>query len=151
MKKFKNRRYFWCSACIVLLCVIFGQSCLPPKESGDLSGFIVTVLKPLLDPFGWFSPEGFHLFIRKAGHFTEYFLFSFCFAQLCRDIPAVCARGILFSVLPLCLLIAVCDEFLQSFTGRGSSVRDVVLDFAGALLGAGIFLLAGRLAKKKGV
>ena len=134
-----------------MLCIIFGQSCLPPRESGAFSGFVVTVLKPILDPFGWFSAEGFHFFIRKAGHFTEYLLFSLFFAQFSRDIPAICARGISLSSLSLCLLIAVSDEFLQSFTGRGSSVRDVVLDFSGALLCAGIFWLARGLAKNKGV
>lgn len=151
MKKFKKRTYFWCIASMVLLCIIFGQSCLPPKESGAFSGFVVTVLKPILDPFGWFPAEGFHLFIRKAGHFTEYLLFSLCFALFSRDIPGIRTRGISLSALSVCLLIAVSDEFLQSFTGRGSSVRDVVLDFSGAVLGTCIFLLACRPAKKKGV
>jgi hypothetical protein len=38
-------------------------------------------------------------------------------------------------VLFASLLCGVLDEFLQSFTGRGTSVRDVMLDFGGALIG----------------
>ena len=42
------------------------------------------------------------------------------------------------------LLCAVADEFLQSFTGRTSSVRDVLIDFGGALCGMLLTMLVVR-------
>jgi len=45
------------------------------------------------------------------------------------------------------LLAAVTDEFIQSFTGRGSSVRDVVLDFCGALTGMLLTFLLAELIR----
>ena len=42
------------------------------------------------------------------------------------------------------LLVAVLDEYIQHFTGRGSAVTDVILDFSGGLFG-----LATALLRKK--
>ena len=42
------------------------------------------------------------------------------------------------------LLCAVADEFLQSFTGRTSSVRDVLIDFGGAVSGLLLSMLLIR-------
>ena len=39
------------------------------------------------------------------------------------------------------LAVAVTDEFIQIFTGRTSSVKDILIDFFGALLGIGVIYL----------
>ncbi|MDP4146372.1 MAG: VanZ family protein [Bacillota bacterium] len=79
--------------------------------------------------------ESFNLFIRKNAHAFEY-----C-------VLAILACGVLFSlnlkgknaviyILFICLLYAVLDEFHQIYVpGRTSSVRDVLIDFAGSILG----------------
>ena len=45
------------------------------------------------------------------------------------------------------LVIAVGDEFIQSFVGRGSNVRDVLIDFSGGILA--VILLQGISYKNK--
>lgn len=140
----------WGGLSLLMLIVIYGQSLMPPKESGELSGFAVTYLKPILDPLNLFEAEAFHHFIRKAGHFTEYACFSLFFGNLCRSAGELRRNNWQLLSLFVCLAVAVSDEFLQSFTGRGSSVRDVVLDFSGALLGFYIVWLWHRLSRNKG-
>jgi VanZ family protein len=51
-------------------------------------------------------------------------------------------------VLFLSLLFGVLDEFLQSFTGRGTSVRDVMLDLCGALLGIACVITLIEIIKR---
>ena len=146
MKKSDRKKAFLWGACSVLMMFfIYGQSMLPPKESGELSGFFLNYLNPILNGFGWFDPDSVHFFIREAAHFTEYTLFSLSFTLFCRKC------GWKNRILPLfvCLLVAVSDEYLQSFTGRGSSVRDVLVDFAGALFGFGLVWFMSRVIRKK--
>ena len=151
MKKSDQRkRILWGSLSLLMLLVIYGQSLMPPKESGELSGFAVTYLKPILDPFNLFEAEVFHHFIRKAGHFTEYACFSLFFGNFCKSVGKLRRNNWQVLSLFACLAVAVSDEFLQSFTGRGSSVRDVVLDFSGALLGFCAVWLWSRLSRNKG-
>ena len=47
-----------------------------------------------------------------------------------------------------CLVIAVGDEFIQSFVGRGSNVRDVLIDFSGGILA--VVILQGIRYKNEG-
>lgn len=75
-----------------------------------------------------------HYLIRKGAHFFEYFLLAVLIGWVgsyyhIRRIDVIVYA--LFGVL----LCAVGDEFIQSFVGRTSSVRDVVLDFVGGGIG----------------
>jgi len=134
---------------LVVLCVIYGQSMLPPKESGEFSGFVVTFLKPLLDPFSLWEADVFHLFIRKLGHFTEYAFFSFFFGKFSSIVGKQKKKQYISLPLLVMLSVAVSDEFLQSFTGRGSSVADIVLDFAGGVFGLLFVSFFGYLSYKR--
>ena len=144
-KSNKKGAFFWGFCSVLMLFFIYGQSMVPSKESGELSGFFLTYLNPILNPMGVIDPDTLHFLIRKAAHFTEYALFSAAFTQFCRK------REWVNPLLPafVCLLVAVSDEFLQSFTGRGSSVRDVLVDFAGALFGTLLIWLMSRFFRKK--
>ena len=52
-------------------------------------------------------------------------------------------RNALFIIMFICLFYAVTDEYHQLFiAGRGSSIRDVLIDFGGAILGIEFFYLA---------
>ena len=117
------------------LLVIYGQSLLSRTDSGNASSFVVTWLKPFLDPRELWTEDVFHHFVRKAGHFTEYACFGFFFGRFSMLLGQL--RGVRYVSMPLfvALIVAVSDEYLQYFTGRGSAVTDVVLDFAGAMFG----------------
>ncbi|WBW98970.1 VanZ family protein [Oceanirhabdus sp. W0125-5] len=73
------------------------------------------------------------LVIRKTGHFFVFFMLAYFLYTIIKNILNK-KSSIYVWVLFLCLLIGVLDEFYQSFIkGRTSSVRDVVIDFAGVI------------------
>ncbi len=89
-----------------------------------------------------------HLLIRKMAHVFEYALlggglFFYFRYQKCTTIN----RWIY--TLFIVLLFATLDEYIQSFVGRTSSVRDVLLDFTGGIIGNGSFLFLSRKIKEK--
>lgn len=91
-----------------------------------------------------------HTLVRKAAHFTEYFIFSllairaFSFVRNRR----VSGRRYLLAIAAG-LFLAVADESLQSFNdSRTASVYDVMIDMVGAGLASVIYwLLASRHEK----
>ena len=72
--------------------------------------------------------------IRKSAHFFEYGLLATLLAIDFYLIKQSRFNVVIYSLF-ITLLCAVGDEFYQSFIGRGSNVRDIVIDFSGALFG----------------
>ena len=122
----------------------FYQSALPVKESAEVSdkvGEIIEEILPPEKPAGQFVQKN----IRKLAHFTEFCMLGLASAGLIVAIGGrrewwLCGYGLLF-----CLIIAVCDEFIQGFVDRGSAVSDVFIDFCGATFVFLILILVARL------
>jgi VanZ family protein len=105
--------------------------------------------------------DSLHGAVRKTAHFLEFALLGCLTATLVRLIWLFLARSLLLWLtagIPslFCLLTAACDETLQIFTGRGPAVRDVLIDFAGALSGVlflhlavGLILAVSRARRRK--
>ncbi len=86
--------------------------------------------------------------IRKAAHFTVYFVLGLGLAgafHFQKKVPAW-VPAILLGVA-----FAASDEFHQSFTGRTAMVRDVVLDSCGVAAGCLVASSLWRREKKKRV
>lgn len=47
------------------------------------------------------------------------------------------------------LMVAVLDEFVRSFVGRSSLVKDILLDFSGGITGLTIVLIVASIVKCK--
>jgi len=103
------------------------------------------------------SPESLaliHLVIRKGGHLSEYAVLALLLLRTTigmtnfkRSMPVLC-----ISVWLACVLVAVTDEFHQTFVrSRGASIRDTMIDSAGAILGLliGAILGMGRARSTK--
>lgn len=91
--------------------------------------------------------------IRKSAHFFEYGLLSALLAIDFYLFKQSRLNLVIYSLF-ITLLCAVGDEFYQSFIGRGSNVRDIVIDFSGALFGiicVGVMLWIVRKLKSKGM
>lgn len=76
-----------------------------------------------------------HHAIRKLAHLTEFALLGF---WLMLSLWVYTRRLIAFISWPMLigLVIAVADEFLQSFIpARSSQVSDIIIDFAGVVVG----------------
>ena len=76
--------------------------------------------------------------MRKCAHVAEYAILALLLWRALRSGPALRTKmSIVFgAVLLACVVFAVSDEFHQSFVkSRTPTVRDVLLDGAGALFG----------------
>lgn len=100
-------------------------------------GILLKVLHAL---FGQISAQLFqliHFLIRKSAHFCSYGLLgALAFFSWRATLPSFQRWTFRWSLLAVLLAVTAAglDEFHQSFVpSRGSSVRDVFLDFAGAV------------------
>lgn len=140
-----DRRYFrlWRGLTIVVLAIIWGNSCLPAEESGALSSGLLAWLLKTMPFLGWM--DGF--IIRKLAHFCEFALLAFLLGLSFRSRGA---NRLVFRYAPAALsLAAACvDETIQIVSpGRYSSLVDVWIDFAGSL--SGLVFLSLLLAALK--
>lgn len=122
---------------------IFFSSMKSSAESSNESGFFAQFLYPI---FG----EMADLVVRKFAHFAEFFILSSFVAVFSLKLFKYIKVKIFGYAMFYTLLVAVCDEFIQNFTGRGSSVVDVMIDFGGAATGFIVFWLTGYLINKFG-
>lgn len=117
------------------LCFIFSNSIVSREESGATSHGIAAFLQSILDPNQKIDPDLFHTLVRKLAHFTEFGLLGVELALIRRlSVGRVFGVG-WFSLAFALLAVANIDEFIQSFTGRGSQVSDSLIDFAGGIAG----------------
>ncbi|WP_026882543.1 VanZ family protein [Clostridium akagii] len=89
--------------------------------------------------------EKLNLIIRKNAHAFEYCMLAIVVCLILAQF-GLKGRGAVIYIMFICLLYAVLDEFHQLYVpGRTSSVRDVLIDFLGSLIGMGFYYLAGYL------
>lgn len=124
-------KYLWILLTVCLLAVIYYNSSLPLKQSAELSDWATMLAKLVAQHFDVQLMGNTEHHIRKLAHFCEFALLGLL---LCQSFKAFSmknwtATGYIFF---LGLLAAVVDEYIQSFSpGRGSMVKDVLLDFSG--------------------
>ena len=129
--------------CLVLMMTgfILYQGTRPIHISLQSSDYVVYKLMSLVEKVVPSRYDEFYqlanVIVRKGAHLFEYsmlgsllYLLFKCFKQ--REYN--CWIYALFLVL----LCATIDEFFQSFVGRTSSVRDVLIDFSGAIIGLSV-------------
>ncbi len=118
---------------VLLLAVIWGHSMVPAVLSGEESGSILLLLNTLLRGMGLPTLVS-DFIVRKAAHFTEYFLLGFLLSATLRSwgrpVPGT-LQALLLLVVPFV------DETIQLFVpGRSGQVSDMWLDLAGGWSGA---------------
>ncbi len=122
---------------LVILCtiLIFSFSLKSREESAQDSNFVVSIIKPIIEKVFGKAPENLGLIIRKLAHMTEFCILSVLTALLAVKIYKYKSKALFGYAMFYVLAVAVSDEFIQYFSGRGSSVVDVVIDFSGATIG----------------
>lgn len=94
--------------------------------------------------------EKLNLMIRKNAHAFEYCVLAVVVSLLLSSFGLKGKSAVIY-ILFICLLYAVLDEFHQIYVpGRTSSVRDVLIDFMGAIIGMALYYLAVNLRTIKG-
>ena len=135
----KKRRFrIWLLLSCLWLVVIFGHSSMPAAASNAESLGFLAVIQTVIP---WMTNQ----LLRKLGHFTEFAVLGVFVTGAFRNAK----NFTLFKPLGLCLFTAVCDETLQLFiAGRSGNVRDIWIDFSGALLGTLLTWLVYKLRKR---
>ena len=125
-------------AVVLMTALIWGNSLLPRQQSGAVSEDVAELLEPMLQVLHM-EPSFWHYFVRKAAHFTEFFLLGSLWILFLRvrHVPFSWFYSLGFSVIT-----AWTDEGLQLLSGRNARIEDVVLDSCGALAGVLFTLLA---------
>lgn len=126
-------------AILAALAFIWGNSLESAVESSLKSDRVRELIEPLLELLVGQGNVTDHM-VRKLAHLTEFAVLG----ALLLLLTAAAFRVRLQSVLNcqfFLLLAALTDETIQLFTGRGSQVRDVWLDFAGGTAGLLAMLL----------
>jgi len=106
-------------------------------------------LKPGMSPMAIWTTL---VVARKCAHVTEYALLALLLWRALRNIPVLRAKTLMVfaAVLVGCAVFAASDEFHQTFVkSRTPSVRDVLLDVGGALVGLLIGASFARRHPKK--
>jgi glycopeptide antibiotics resistance protein len=127
---------YWLPLLIWLGVIFFGSTSVMSAE--HTSRYIVPFLlwlKPGISPNAiWIIL----VVVRKCAHVTEYTALALLLWRALRSLPALHAKRLMvfWAVLIVCALFAASDEFHQTFVkSRTPSVRDVLLDVGGALIG----------------
>ena len=128
---------------ILLLAFIWGHSLMPTDASREESSAVLALVRPLLALFVGKENVTLHL-VRKLAHFTEFFCLGCILALL---LPFRFRSQLLAAALGL--LVGFIDETLQLFSGRGSAIVDVWLDFSGAAAAILIFAVIRRISASK--
>ena len=134
---------------IIWMCIIFVFSSQPADESSEVSvGFSYRVVSSagFFLHLPWDEEEfrkistAIEGYIRKAAHMSEYAILTILlFLWLENWQFKVLKRSVIAAFLAM--LYAISDEFHQLFVqGRAGSVRDVIIDSAGAVLGILAFI-----------
>ncbi len=135
---------------LVILCtaLIFSFSLRSMEESEKDSDFVADFVKPVIEKIFGYVPENLGFIIRKLAHMTEFCILSVLTALLSVKIYKYKNEALFGYALFYVLAVAVTDEFIQYFSGRGSSVVDVVIDFSGAAVGFAVIFLIYYLIPK---
>lgn len=129
---------------------IFSNSLKVAERSDAMSNPIVKTVAGWLNNIGIaVNVDTLTFLIRKTAHFTEYailgILITMVFVGLSKRLSFYWSQILFF-----CLASGVIDEMIQFFIpGRSSEVRDVLIDFAGGLLGFLIIWAISNIKQKK--
>lgn len=136
-ERLRNKKTYLYILIILILAFILSNSMDNPSESYSKSQKVMEcVSKVLIRIFG---PE--HYFtrffighVRKIAHFVEYMILGIAASSMMKISGKTGIQNI-YNSLSFAVIIAVVDEFIQIYTYRGSSVRDVIIDFSGYFIG----------------
>lgn len=132
-----NRKTVFYILTFLVLAFIWSNSLDDPGKSYAKSNRVLEfVSKVLAHIFGQdhFITTFFIAHVRKIAHFTEYMLLGTVVTAGMKLADKTRLQH-LYNSLSFAVITAVIDEYIQIYTYRGSSVRDVIIDFSGYFIG----------------
>lgn len=157
MKKIRLISIILIISVLSLSTVIFIMSSQTSEKSSDTSGGVCEFLLTVFDSDypdqteaeKLDKVESLQFFVRKAAHFSAYAVLS---ALTLLAALSFYLKAKLSSVIALSysLIFSITDEIHQSFVpGRSCEIRDVLIDFCGAITGTIIILIIRAIVKKR--
>jgi len=134
---------------VIVVIFIFSNSLQNRSASSAMSTGVADFLKPIPDLLGITTDEGFHGLLRKLAHAFEFAVLGVCSGGIMWCWAEKQGRYHIASAVLFPFIVAVMDEFIQSFSDRASEVRDVLIDFGGALVGIAVLSLVKYLIIRK--
>lgn len=133
---------------ISLIIFIFYNSLFDGDDSSDRSLGVLDFINNTLQSVGIGLTVSHH-FVRKAAHFTEFFVLGTLLFFTVRAYITKTDKKILFAPL-IGLVVASTDETIQLFVpGRAGMITDVLLDFSGVCTAVLVFYLFFKKFFKK--
>lgn len=114
----------------------------------ETAGIIIPILSTLFPSAGAVELQTLHYAVRKAGHFTEYLVFSVLLYRALRGAERwnLRAAGL---ALVIAALYAASDEIHQFFVpGRTAAAADCLIDVSGAAAGQGLLAARARVQRR---
>lgn len=131
-----SRSRAWGVALACWVAFVWGHSLVQGPDSALESGRVVALLRPLFEAAGVCDVDLMTFVVRKCAHFTEYAVLGALAAGLWRSLSSRRRPPAWLASLGVAL-VPVVDECIQLFVpGRSGALRDVLIDLAGALVGA---------------
>lgn len=139
-KNNKTGKILFTCLTICFIFFIFHNSMFNGQDSGKQSAFVLAFINKFFARVGITATVTEH-FVRKMGHFTEYFALGGLLTLTVRMYARKPFKHI-FTELFILIMVPEIDECIQHFIpGRGPSVIDVMIDFGGGLTGLMVLLL----------
>lgn len=133
MKKKTLIKTLYIAYLLFIIVFIFSNSLPSIEESAETSGRLLTFINNILEMLKIPVMES-DTFIRKTAHFAEFFVLGASLIGYYNIDKKCNCNNVIKSILFVCI-IAMTDETIQHFTGRGSLVLDVWLDLFGGTVG----------------
>ncbi len=144
MKNTCKRRRLCVTLLIANLIFIWGNSLLPGEVSSAFSRWVKDILEALFSKPGTAPGEG-HGLLRKIAHFTQFATLGMLLTWLLAMLEKKPWLTLLYGFSVACM-----DEGIQCFIPeRGPSIKDVLLDTAGAAFGMGLLLIGYTIYKNR--
>lgn len=132
---------------IAWMIIIFKFSNDPADISNEKSGFVINLLGSLGINLNNYFGELANFVVRKAGHFTEYFILYMLLYNAISE--KVSFKKCLILSLMITFLYASSDEFHQTFVpGREGRFRDVLIDTLGGTFSLSMICLSKYIKNK---
>lgn len=146
-----NKKIFRFIIIILWLMVIFSfsnqQGTVSNKKSEDIAVAVVNVVS---NENNNKNNEKFikkyNFLVRKIAHFLEFFILAILIE---RFISLFQTKNKIIICILLCLLVAIGDEFHQSFIPlRDCNINDVLIDLSGTIFGLGLYVKLNKKVRK---
>lgn len=133
--KTAKRIIFSCVLVILATAFIFSNSLKNGEQSNKDSGVIEEVVEPIIIGITHDPNTDVNFIVRKGAHLTEFCVLGITVMCTVLAVYTRFGKKIMGYGFFYVLAVAVTDEFIQSFSDRTSSVRDVLIDFTGSMIG----------------